>query len=180
MNAEFDKKLIIRQAEMDELDSIVKFYGDVIECQEGKEYGVKWSLDVYPTRQDIASALKAKEMHVGTVSGRIACAARISGNSEVYKDIDWPTEVEEDEVSVIHLLAVHDDFAGMGFGKKLVSYAQDLSRSMGRKVIRLDVLKDNLPAEKLYLRCGFSFVTEKQLFYEDTGLVDFRMFELVL
>lgn len=180
MSAEIEKKLMIRQARIDELEDIVTFYGEVIEQQKSKEYGVKWSLDVYPTRQDLASALEAGEMHVGTLGGRIACAAKMTGNSEIYNDISWPTEVPEEDVSVIHLLAVHGDFSGMGFAKELVAYFADLSRKLNRKVIRLDVLKENLPAERLYLKCGFRFVAEKKIFYEDTGLVDFRMFELVL
>ena len=64
--------------------------------------------------------------------------------------------------------------------KKMVSYAADLSRKEGCKVIRLDVPEGNTPAEKLYLSCGFRFVAEKKIFYKDTGLADFRMFELVL
>ena len=48
------------------------------------------------------------------------------------------------------------------------------------KVIRLDVLKGNTAAEKLYLKGGFQFVTEQKIFYEDTGLAEFRMFELIL
>ena len=55
-----------------------------------------------------------------------------------------------------------------------------VSRKEGCKVIRLDVPEGNTPAEKLYLSCGFRFVAEKKIFYEDTGLADFRMFELVL
>ena len=83
-------------------------------------------------------------------------------------------------VSCLTRLPQEDDFAGRGFAARLVAYSADLCRKAGKKVIRLDVLKGNTPAEKLYLKCGFSFVTEQKIFYEDTGLMDFRMFELVL
>ena len=89
---------------------------------------------------------------------------------------------ERREFDLLHLLErlVDDDFAGMGFAKKLVAYAADISRSLGKKVIRLDVLKGNLPADKLYLKCGFDFIGEQKIYYEDTGLADFRLYEMVL
>ena len=180
MSMETENKLIIRQLRMDDLEELVAFYRDVIDQLQKRDSIVKWSLEVYPTRLDIASALKAGEMHAGTVGGRIVCAFRLGGNDETYDRFDWPTVASPEEVSVIHLLAVNDDFAGRGFGTKLVTCSADISREMGKKVIRLDVLKGNTPAEKLYLKCGFSFVTEQKIFYEDTGLMDFRMFELVL
>lgn len=180
MSTETDKELIIRKLRIDELEDLVAFYRKVIDQLHKRDSVVKWSLDVYPTRQDIASALEAGEMHAGFLNGRIVCAFRLGENDETYDRFEWPTEVSPEEVSVIHLLAVNDGFAGRGFATKLVAYASDVSRKIGKKVIRLDVLKGNMPAEKLYLKCGFRFVTEQKIFYEDTGLMDFRMFELVL
>ena len=180
MNTETDKELIIRKSGPEELEDLVAFYRRIIDQLHKRNSVVKWSMEVYPTRQDIASALKAGEMHAGTLEGRIVCAFRLGGNDETYDRFDWPTAVPPGEVSVIHLLAVDDDFAGRGFAARLVAYSADLCRKAGKKVIRLDVLKGNTPAEKLYLKCGFSFVTEQKIFYEDTGLMDFRMFELVL
>ncbi|MCR5182781.1 MAG: GNAT family N-acetyltransferase [Clostridia bacterium] len=173
-------ELIIRQAVPDDYEAVVDFYYDIIDHQDEREFGTKWTKDVYPSRGDIRTDIDKGFMHIGLCGGRIACAMAVAGNDEIYNDVEWPTEAEEDQVSVIHLLAVHNDFSCRGFAKKLVNYAKDLSRALGRKVIRLDVLKGNLPAEKLYLKCGFRFVAEKKIFYEDTGLADFRMFELTL
>ena len=174
------KELVIRPAALEELEEIIAFYDDIIDHQSEKEYGPDWTKDVYPARQDFMNALEKGEMHIGTVDGRIVCGEIISGNDEIYDDVNWPTEASPEEVSVIHLLTVHDDFAGMGFAKQLISYAADVSRSLGKKVIRLDVLKGNLPADKLYLKCGFDFIGEQKIYYEDTGLADFRLYEMVL
>ena len=35
-------------------------------------------------------------------------------------------------------------------------------------------------AERLYKRAGFRFVAAKEMFYEDTGWMEFRMFEFPL
>ena len=154
---------------MDELEEIVAFYYDIIDHQDEKEFGADWTKDVYPSRQDFRTALENGEMHIGTAEGRIACGVILSGDDDIYKDVLWPTDVAPEEVGVMHLLAVHDDFAGRGFAKKLVAYSADV-----------DVIKGNIPAEKLYLKCGFDFVTEQKIYYEDTGFADFRMFEMDL
>lgn len=170
----------IRRAKEDEAEKVTEFYYDVIDLLHERGTGVKWEKDVYPTRTDLSDAVKNGEMHIGLSDKGIVCAFRMTGNAELYNSIAWPTEVLPEEVRVLHLLTVHPDLSGMGLAKKMVSYAADLSRKEGCKVIRLDVLEGNTPAEKLYLSCGFRFVAEKKIFYEDTGLADFRMFELVL
>lgn len=181
MTEDNDNKITFRQAQVRETEDVVDLYYYVIDHKDDFESGVKWTKDVYPSRQDIGSAVADSRMHVGlNEEGRIVCAFVLSGDSPVYGDIDWPTEAAPDEIAVIHLLTVHPDFLRRGLARRMVVHAEVLSRAAGKKVIRLDVLKENTPAEKLYLKCGFSFVAEKQIFYEDTGLTDFRMFEKVL
>ena len=46
------------------------------------------------------------------------------------------------------------------------------------KTIRLDVLEGNLPAEKAYLKMGFQYCGTVKMFYPDTGLADYRLFDL--
>ena len=180
MTENIKKELTIYQARVDETEEIIDFYYDIIDHQDEREFGPMWTKDVYPTRGDLAGDVENGAMHIGRVDGRIACAAVITGNDEIYDDVDWPTKVSPEEVGVIHLLVVHSDFTGRGVAKKLVSYCADVCRTQGRKVIRLDVLKGNLPAERLYPKCGFKLVAEQQIFYEDTGLADFLLYEMVL
>ena len=49
-----------------------------------------------------------------------------------------------------------------------------------KRAIRLDVVGACKAAEKLYTRCGFRFVEAKNMFYEDTGWTEFKLFELNL
>lgn len=56
----------------------------------------------------------------------------------------------------------------------------DFARESGKKAMRLDILATNTAAEKLYTSVGFRFVEAKELFYEDTGLTAYKMFELDL
>ena len=49
-----------------------------------------------------------------------------------------------------------------------------------QKSIRLDVLKGNVPAEKLYSRMGFKYPCTLSMYYEDVGLTDYKIYELSL
>ena len=62
----------------------------------------------------------------------------------------------------------------------MVQFAIDAARENGQKVIRLDVLKGNVPAEKLYAERGFKYLHTLPMFYEDTGWTDYELYELRL
>ena len=49
-----------------------------------------------------------------------------------------------------------------------------------QKVIRLDVLAGNVPAEKLYTGLGFKYMDTLRMYYEDTGWTDYELYEYVL
>lgn len=48
------------------------------------------------------------------------------------------------------------------------------------KLIRLDVLGENVPAEKAYTKMGFQYLDTIQMFYEDTGWTDYKVFEFIV
>ena len=62
----------------------------------------------------------------------------------------------------------------------MVRFALDLARDMGRRAVRLDVLRGNLRARRLYTGMGFVRVAAVPMFYEDTGLTDFELYEYAL
>ena len=67
-----------------------------------------------------------------------------------------------------------------GLGRELVRFAMAKAREAGSRVIRLDVLTGNLPAEKLYLGMGFYYVSTARMYYPDTGWTDYEMSEFDL
>ena len=62
----------------------------------------------------------------------------------------------------------------------MVQKAIELGKSAKAKAIRLDVLSGNYPAERLYRKLGFKYVDTVQMFYENSGLTDFLLFEYTL
>ena len=101
-------------------------------------------------------------------------------SNDGYQEFRWPTEATQDEVTVIHALGVHPDRIGQGYGKKMVRFAIDLASENDQKAIRLDVLKGNTAAERLYTGMGFRYLHTLKMFYEDTGWTDFELYEYVL
>ena len=97
---------------------------------------------------------------------------------EDYHAIEWAKHVEDNEASVIHILAVNPDYQGTGVGAEMIREAINLSVDSGMKSIRLDALASNTPAHKIYKRIGFEYRGKQHLYAENTGWTDFLFFEL--
>ena len=100
--------------------------------------------------------------------------------NEGYKKFQWRTQANDSEVLVIHALGVHPDFSGKGYAKEMVNKAIEVAMEASMKAIRLDVLGGNVPAEKLYTGIGFKYMDTLQMYYEDTGWTDYKLYEYVL
>lgn len=63
----------------------------------------------------------------------------------------------------------------------LRSHAEELGRSRGMQAVRLDTFEENLPAVRLYEKCGFSYRGMVDLGLEEIyGLKWYKVFEKVL
>ncbi len=96
------------------------------------------------------------------------------------KGCPWSIACAPDEVLIPHALAVNPKLQGNGVGRLVVEKIVALAKARHKKAVRLDVLSACKAAERLYTRCGFQFVEAKDMFYEDTGWTEYKMFELNL
>lgn len=170
--------LEIRKAEKTEYTAVRNFYHSLIDMMEDAEFHPGWEKEVYPADSYLTESLANGELFVGTCEGEIATAMILNHESnESYEKIDWPTKAVPEEVMIIHALGVIPTHAGKGFAKQMTLYALDYAKKTAQKVVRLDVLGGNTPAERLYPGLGFSYVDTIQMFYEDTGWTDFLLYE---
>ena len=168
----------IYQAKSEEYQDVLAFYYSLIDALEGLQYSPAWKKDIYPAPQDIQNAIANGWLYYGMENGRIAASMILNQKyNEEYKKAAWKVDAAPEEILVIHLLGVHRDFTGHGFAKEMVRYSFTHAQSAGMKAIRLDVLKGNLPAEKLYESLGFEYITTLPMFYEDTGWMKFELYE---
>ena len=173
--------LVIRTALLNEFESVMDFYYELIDSIHKAEFRPDWKKDVYPARQFIYDSISEKNLFIAiidsTIVGSMVMNQVCSGG---YSKVKWNVSAENNEIMIIHALAVSQNFHGKGIAKKMVEYAIDLCRDNGMKAIRLDVLVSNMPAFKLYEKMGFLFIDKIQLFYEDTGLTDFLLYEFAI
>lgn len=157
------------------------FYHSLIDGRRQAGYIITWVKDVYPSSEFLRAAAENGELYFGMEDGEIAAAMALNHDAnEAYRQTQWPTSVSEDEVMVIHALGVHPRFDGKGLGRKMTEEAIAIARESGIKAMRLDVLEGNEPARRIYIACGFVSVAAVQMYYENTGLANFELFELAL
>ena len=171
----------LRKASLKEFEAIKKFYWNLIDEMSEKDDSIGWKKGIYPSDQFLEESLSKGELFNFVDDGPIvACVILNSDYNDGYIDVSWGTACEKDEVLIPHALGVCPNVQGRGIGSALVEEIIKTARTTNKKVIRLDILDGNLAAEKLYTKCGFQFVEEKTMFYEDTGWTKFKMYEQVL
>lgn len=169
---------MIRLAMAEEYESVKTFYYNLIDDMETMEYHPRWQKGIYPSEDALRTALENKEMYVYVENYEIISAMRINHSAtEGYSQIKWGIEAKEAETMLIHMLGVSLAYQGKGIAKEMVRYVIEKAKQEKQKTIRLDVLAGNIPAFKLYDSLGFQSVGEVMLFYEDTGLTNFTLYE---
>ena len=170
-----------RKATLDDFPALLRFYERVCSAQERDEYSPQWHYGVYPAPEDLISHINAGEVLLAESGTEIAAACvLVFGDDPIYRLVSWPTDSAPEEICTLHLFAVHPACRRQGVSAALLEHAIICAKNDGRRVLRLDVVKGNLPAEKLYQSKGFDFVQERKVFYEDTGELLVRLYELGL
>lgn len=171
----------IRTADKNDYGSVRDFYYSLIEAMEDSEYRPGWEKDVYPTQEFLIQSIENNELYVGRADGQIvSCMILNHKYNEGYGGVRWSIEASNSELLVIHALGVSPMYAGKGIAKQMVRRAVDVARENNVKTIRLDVLEGNVPAEKTYTKMGFVYLDTIQMFYEDTGWTNYKLFELII
>lgn len=173
--------LEIRLADRNEFFSVRDFYYSLIDALATAAIKPGWKKDIYPTQEFLRHSIERGELYIGQLDGSIvSCMVVNHAYNDGYHNAHWSVEARDSELFVIHALGVHPAFSGKGIAKQMVQNVIETARKRNMKTIRLDVLSGNIPAEKAYTKIGFQYVDTIQLFYEDTGWTDFRLFEYIL
>ena len=167
------------KATINDFASIIKFYDDVILRTLDMETSARWKKGQHPTEESIKAYIEEGCMYLYKENDTIVGAMAVTMyQGEDYHAIEWAKHVEDNEASVIHILAVNPDYQGTGVGAEMIREAINLSVDLGMKSIRLDALASNTPAHKIYKRIGFEYRGKQHLYAENTGWTDFLFFEL--
>ena len=173
--------ITVRPAKTAEYEDIETFYRELINSMRDSEFKPEWEMGVYPTESLLKDAVKKQTLFLAYLENSLVGVMILNRDcAPEYEKVEWQTDAKKDEVMIIHLLAVSPAHQGKGVAKQMVSSAIEICGKRLVKAIRLDVLKKNTPAAKLYISMGFQLAASVKMYYEDTGLADFELYELVL
>ena len=171
--------MIFRKAAKEEFYKIRSLYWNLIDQEKDDPSFPRWKKGIHPSDEMIQDSIDKGDLYV-LVDGDEIAACVIANDEKVDGYSDAPWQIDSDEVSVLHVLAVHPDHRGKGLARRLVENVIEQERKVGKKALRLDVIENNTPAEKLYQKLGFQYIQTKTLYYDVVGEMTFKLYELVL
>lgn len=161
-----------------DLAKITELYNELIDTLEKGINYPGWEKYAYPAEDTAAEGIKDGTIYVMRDSNRIAGTVILNNiQPEAYNKLKWKVAAGDDEVLVVHTLAVHPDYFKCGIATRLLMFAEDLARSKKIKAIRLDTSDKNSPAAKLYEKCGYTLIGKVDLGLNIPGLEIFKCFE---
>lgn len=176
--------LQFQKARKENFADIQAFYWNVIDDihkNNVNHENLGWEKGVYPSDEFIQDSLAKGELYTLTDEESLyACVIVNSEHNDGYDGCAWSIDLDFNDVITPHALAVNPEFQRQGIGRIVVEKIIDTARAEHKKAIRLDVLGACESAEKLYRNCGFQFVEAKNMYYEDTGWTEYKLFELNL
>ena len=143
--------MMIREALPTEAQAVLDLYHSVIDGMANSPYKPKWQKGIYPTMDDISSAINNKELYIAlSEDNAVSGAVIIRHKTEAgYESVSWALDTQNYSVA----------------------------RENGSEAIRLDTLPYNTPAQRLYESFGFQYRGEVELYYTVTGNTAYKMYE---
>jgi len=122
------------------------------------EQGADQWQDAYPNEAAFLADMDRGEAYVLACGGRVLAFFSLSGRPEKAYDAITDGKWSDDlPYCVLHRAAVAAAYRGTGLADRLVAEAEALTRSMGRKRLRVDTHKKNKPMQRLLARHGFRY-----------------------
>ncbi len=171
----------MRRCGIGDLSRLLSFYQLVAsETDDMPRYG-RWIYGLHPTREMIEGYVRQGAMYCLEDGQDIAAAVAMTPcQGEDYHGVDWQVELADDDVAVVHLLAVNPRFQRRGRAKAAMREVVELARGEGLGAVRLDALECNAPAHGLYESLGFERRDVRRWHAPNTGWIDFYLYELLL
>lgn len=140
-------------ARPEQLQQIYKIYQNAIDNMD--RHGIHQWDAIYPNIKDLEEDISKQEMYV-VMSGTAIVAAYVlnAQYDDEYNNGNW--KYTDIPFMVIHRLCVDPEYQNQGYAKKIMIYIEDVLRSKGIEVIRLDTFTENPYSLKLYRKLGFT------------------------
>ncbi len=152
----------IRKALESDIDSIEAIYERIHDVEEQGLSTVGWIRGVYPTRSTAEEALARGDLFAMVGDDKVVAVAVINQiQVPEYVDATWKHDATNEEVMVLHGLAVDPLEKGRGLGRAFVAFYEDYAKQYRCPALRMDTNVKNSRARRLYQSLG----------YEEVGVV---------
>lgn len=187
--------LSLRRAQSQDLAATQAAYRAIIDHLAVSVDFPHWHTENHPTPAGIAGWIEAGELYLATAQAStststsgtdlrpemiLGVAVLNHDAAEQYAAAAWAIDATPDQVLVVHALGVIPAFLGQGVARRIVEEILQVARDRKLRTVRLDTYVENLPARRLYARCGFHDLGCHTVRYEGTDLSKFHLFEYVL
>lgn len=115
----------------------------------------------YPSEEIILSDIELEQSYLCELDGNICGTfAMLSCGEPTYDNIydgHWLTGDESQNYVAIHRVAISVSSRGSGLSGKIISYAADFAKNIGRKSLRIDTHRGNLVMRRMLEKNGFRY-----------------------
>lgn len=154
-------------------EEIFKIYDDCRKAMQAA--GIFQWQNEYPAIENIKQDIEDKTLYGYYEKEMCMGAVCISTfQDEEYKEIPW--EGPDENVVVIHRLAVNPDYQTKGIARLLMDFAEDFAKKENYSAIRLDSYSQNKRALKFYENRGY--VKRGECFFSGRDM-PFYCYELI-
>ena len=149
--------MIIRKADMADLEAIESIYREIHDREEAGEVTIGWIRGVYPVRKTAEDAIRRGDMFVQTDGTGAVTATGIINRAQVdaYEKGAWRYPARDDEVMVLHTLIVSVRPGHRGSGRAFLEFYEAYARAHGCSCLRLDTNARNTNARRFYEKHGY-------------------------
>lgn len=173
--------LKMRLGEEKDIEALAHLYDDIHDYLVTTYNYPGWKKGVYPTRQDAVDGINEKCLFVVTENNEIIGSMILRHKPEpAYLKVSWQAALDYKKVLVIYTFVVKPKKLKQGIGKRMLEFVEQYGLDTKMKALRLDVYENNIPAIRLYEKCGYQYIDTVSLGLEDYGLDWFRLYEKLL
>ena len=133
----------------DDIPLMLEFYDIAREYQKAKSLSHWQTFDPVMLRKEINEKRQWKIMEENAV----ACIFMTA-----YTDPYIWKEKNIDPSVYIHRIVTHPDWRGKNYTRKIIAWAHEHGRSLGKQFIRMDTWGDNQKLIDYYSSCGFTYL----------------------
>ena len=165
----------------DDFDKISNFYKYVINNTPTMKQYARWIYGQHPTDDMIRQYINDGYMYYSEVDSVIYAAVALTPfQGSDYHSVEWELDLQDDEVCVVHIFCVNPDLQRKGIAKEIMKEVMAFAKESGKRAVRLDALCCNEPAHKLYEKLGFKKCGVQRWYADNTGWIDFYLYEKCL